>query len=377
MDRWWNWFDLCLVILWIIDVVITSFFATFQEDFSSYFETFRIIRLVRALRVFRVARSAVVVQRLVGALAGSVKTLIFSFILLVFELYFFAACFVQGVSYYKQDEDWTIPDELNEAFGSMRQAYYSLYMSVTGGINWGLVLDKLYYLPTNFYGMLFIGYISITFFGVLNVITAVFIDSAMQAVACQRDLIIQDKKAKAAIYVEHMKAIFKEIDQDKSGSVTLTEVEEIFTDEHLSDLMTCLELRPPDARSMFKLLDADGSGSVDIEEFCSGCLRLKGDARSFDVHCLLYESRRQIEKLTTLMSNSETSFTGLNNTMNKTAKSLMEHTNLLKTLSASSITSVSVSEQQLSCPSTCAVEGSSNKVAQLPLTLPHLRSVNH
>merc|ERR1712194_336505 len=46
--------------------------------------------------------------------------------------------------------------------------------------------------------------------------------------------------------------------------------------------------------SLFRLLDADGNGEVDIEEFCEGCLRLKGDAKSFDIHCLMYENQRML-----------------------------------------------------------------------------------
>ena len=44
-----------------------------------------------------------------------------------------------------------------------------------------------------------------------------------------------------------------------------------------------------DAWSFFKLLDADGGGLVEIEEFLMGCLRLRGQATAIDVGRILQD----------------------------------------------------------------------------------------
>merc|ERR1711862_166294 len=44
-----------------------------------------------------------------------------------------------------------------------------------------------------------------------------------------------------------------------------------------------------DAEQLFRLLDRDMSGSISIEEFVRGCLRLRGPARSNDVAALVYD----------------------------------------------------------------------------------------
>merc|ERR1712217_649650 len=44
-----------------------------------------------------------------------------------------------------------------------------------------------------------------------------------------------------------------------------------------------------DDDALFKLLDLDGSGCVDIEEFCDGCMQLKGEAKSYDIKVLMHE----------------------------------------------------------------------------------------
>merc|ERR1712217_208111 len=53
-----------------------------------------------------------------------------------------------------------------------------------------------------------------------------------------------------------------------------------------------LEITADDTSMLFALLDVDDSGCVDIAEFCSGLLRLQGDAKSFDVHCLIFHNMK-------------------------------------------------------------------------------------
>merc|ERR1712137_268588 len=125
------------------------------------------------------------------------------------------------------------------------------------------------------------------------------------------DLLVQEKQKMRDMYLAHIRTIFTQIDEDGSGEVSIDEVEQIFEDTSMSHLLEALEITAFDARSMFKLLDRDGSGSVDIDEFCAGCLRLKGEARSFDIQCLMFESQRLISKTTGLMTHLEESISDL------------------------------------------------------------------
>merc|ERR1712039_189178 len=45
-----------------------------------------------------------------------------------------------------------------------------------------------------------------------------------------------------------------------------------------------------------------------IDEFCAGCLRLKGTAKSFDIHCIIYENHRLVYKWQQFMKYLETGF---------------------------------------------------------------------
>jgi len=244
--------------------------------------------------------------------------------LLVFEMYFFVVCFPQAVTHYKTDNPDTDSEEAEElitSFGTLGAAMYSLYQAMSNGKSWGLVATPLFDLGW-VYGALFLVFISITLFGVLNVLTAVFVESAMQSTSHHRDLLVQEKQRQRQMYLKHLKTIFLQVDEDESGYICLTEVEQIFNDPSMSNLLDALDITAFDARSMFKLLDSDDSGSVDIDEFCDGCLRLKGEARSFDINCLMYENARLITKTTTLMGRMEQHVTDLRDFMQNNAQSI-------------------------------------------------------
>jgi len=77
------------------------------------------------------------------------------------------------------------------------------------------------------------------------------------------------------------------MDQDKSGSVTFDEMTQYFSDPSIRDLFRVLGLEPDDMPKLFRLFDVDDSGEIQVDEFLEGCLRLKGDAKSIDLHSVL------------------------------------------------------------------------------------------
>merc|ERR1712079_67966 len=50
-----------------------------------------------------------------------------------------------------------------------------------------------------------------------------------------------------------------------------------------------------EAKGIFNLLDLDKSGSVTIEEFVFGLMRIKGNAKALDTATLLYENKRMMQ----------------------------------------------------------------------------------
>merc|ERR1712107_920894 len=99
------------------------------------------------------------------------------------------------------DKDSMLCRELVKLFGTMEQALQSLFMSISGGVDWGEVMSPLEDVGW-IYGKIFIFYIFFMIFGVLNVVIASFVDSASQISTRDRELVIRDGVAKASRYAQ-------------------------------------------------------------------------------------------------------------------------------------------------------------------------------
>merc|ERR1711972_979015 len=90
-------------------------------------------------------------------------------------------------------------------------------------------------------------------------------------------------------FVETMQRVFEELDTNGSGTLSLDEFEKQIDDENVLTFLSTLELDIDQVRTLLTLLDLNQNGEEDIEEFITGCLRLKGGAKSLDMAILQYQ----------------------------------------------------------------------------------------
>jgi len=160
------------------------------------------------------------------------------------------------------------------------------------------------------YGMVWTAYILFMIFGMLNVLTGIFVDAAIQASSNDRDNLIQTQIEEKKSLINMIRGVFEKSDSDNSGQVTQDEFNELLKDTEMVAYLEAMGLDATEARGLFRLLDDDGSGVVDIEEFINGFLRLKGGAKAVDMVMLLYENRKISKKLNRIYKMAE--FTNFN-----------------------------------------------------------------
>ena len=133
---------------------------------------------------------------------------------------------------------------------------YSLYIAITQGRAWGEIfapLSKLHWAASES----FLLFLSICMFGVMNVITSVFVESAMQSSKYYKDLMVEEKLVNEQTCVKHIKEIFKQIDTDNSGNISNDEMLAFLENDVASDLQSyfaTLDLSPSDTMTLFRLL---------------------------------------------------------------------------------------------------------------------------
>lgn len=289
-DWMWNFLDALLVCVSLVDVMQV---AQISIDGATMLHgrLMRIVRLSRVVRTLRFCRALNYVhqfRKMVYSLQTSLTTLGWSLLLLFLVMYSFAVIFVQGVAEYtiSAPDDSSRLQELQEYYGGLLKAYVTLYKAISNGQSWGVLMDPL---PDVTFDICFLVYITIAFFGVLNVVSAVFVESAMASTSHFKELRIYEcRKAKTEL-VRHMREVFMQIDRDQSGEISLDEMDLFLRDPQLKTYVESLEVTVEDTEMLFRLMDVDDSGVVDIDEFCKGLMKLCGPSRSFDLHLMRFE----------------------------------------------------------------------------------------
>lgn len=181
---------------------------------------------------------------------------------------------------------------------------YTLFYSISGGINWGDAAVPLREM-NELIAMLFCLYISFAMFCVLNIVTGVFVESAKEMTSDDQDMVLMEQLENREKWFEEVKHIFESADTDGSGCVDGEE----FTKQIQDDVRLQAQFRKLgvhveaySASGLFQLLDFDGDGELDLDEFCLALQMVHGNARSIDVAKITHDTRVLRRNLDDLVS---------------------------------------------------------------------------
>merc|ERR1719329_1367237 len=222
---------------------------------------------------------------MVFSLTGAVRALMWSAVLLGGILLVFGVFFTDGAMVYcvrhRAFED-ARTEELRRYFGTLSLSMLSLFMSMSGGEDWVNIMNALAPLSAE-YVVAFLAFVTVALLAFLNVITAVFIETAMQQAQNDKELMVQQELADKEKNMSIMQEVYNELDTNNNGEVSFDEFHLHINDERIQAYLQKLELDASQIQMLFKLLDQDKSGGVEAHEFVSGCMRLRGYAKAVDV----------------------------------------------------------------------------------------------
>lgn len=122
-----------------------------------------------------------------------------------------------------------------------------------------------------------------------------FCHSAISGAEKDQDLMVQALLHERESIKKKLLELFKQVDDDGTGRITLLEFEARFEQESLRAVFEALELGAEDAWTLFQILDSDGDHFIGVDEFVDSCIRNRGSAKSVDV-CAL---KHQVNKVRT------------------------------------------------------------------------------
>ena len=303
MADWkWNILDFVLVLISIIETILAN--SSLQLSYI------RILRLCRVLRMVRVVREVPFFEKLrmmMNAVANSVASLVWALVLLFFSIYMFSCVFLQGATQYilnsSEGHDTHI-EVLAEFFPNMHGALLTLFMAVTSGISWWEVEEVL--LEVGWvYGALFVMYIAVMILALLNIVTGIFLNDALEMAAMDQELQKKFELEKRAQMADELRDIFSKLDTGDSGTITFDEFERFMGTPGASSLFSVFGLNIVDAVPLFDALDVDENRELGIEEFVMGCIQLQGEARTVDLVTHMRENKKIMQRASKAAQSAE------------------------------------------------------------------------
>lgn len=277
----WNCLDLFIVVIGcvgeILAAAMTGGSGADAVGSVNLLRTFRTVRLIRAVRLLA---SFPELGTMIFGLAGCFKTLLWSAGLILVMLTIWSIIAVEYIQPY-------VIEMANEgkyegidcpwcpsAFESVMHANLTLFQIMTGD-GWSILARPLIE-KYPWMALYFVGNIFIMVFGMLNLITAVVVDTAARGrendlVNKAKELTFQRKKA-----VKKLIRLCEGIDEDDSGTLNKEEFNAGFENsEEFSSTLISMDVSQEDLDCVFEILDTDGSNSISYVEFAENLFKMK------------------------------------------------------------------------------------------------------
>lgn len=284
----WNYFDFFVVTAQLTEEGIKVAATSNGIDLGRFrlLRILRVLRLVRILRVVRVLHLISELRTIISSILGSFKSLGWTVILLSLIIYIVGVFFINTVTDHLVDKNnsnaslTSGDDSLAYFFGSLARTLMSLWQAMSGGADWDSMagpLSDVHWV----YGACFAAYIAFALLALMNVVTGVFVQTALQNAKEEEDLFLTDQIEK----------LFEIQDKETKKRITLEEIEARLMNPETAADWKAINVQATEAKYLFDLLDIDESGEIGFEEFLGGCLRLHGTAKSFDLLTVMQETR--------------------------------------------------------------------------------------
>ncbi|OLP93426.1 Voltage-dependent L-type calcium channel subunit alpha-1S [Symbiodinium microadriaticum] len=323
-ERYWNWFDLFLAVTSGTDLMLQIVAQQASDIAGTGLLRFtRLIRLARIVKVFRLKIMKDLRLMVKGWIAG-LRTLVLAFTLLFAVLYV-----ISGFATMALGGQLEVDGELWPHFQTIPASMFTAFRCFTGECVSSRGHPMTDALATKF-GLAFqIPYVAsymLVTMGIFNVILAVYVDITMRA-AKENDVNSAEQYARESIRVarcarellKRFATAYRELsdaDQGPSAMDMMSSMEftsnraGVFTDDDVHDqieiskelflvviqdrgvqqLMDELDL-PPDRANMFEVIDADGNGTLHVQELVQGMLKIRGDLTKSDTVAALLATK--------------------------------------------------------------------------------------
>lgn len=275
----WNWLDAIVVLLWLFSAVLQ---VSTDVEFLRMVRLARVARLCRLLKVLQNPHSDSLFM-MATALAGSLGTTTWCFGLLLVGHSLLALAMNHFLYEFYFDADPSNSPHrmvMFEYYGSFSRAFLTMVEITFGNFVVPIRVlvenvDEAFIIYAVIHKML-IG------FAIIGVLNAIFIQETFKAAAMNDNLMVRQAKARQKHHSKEMNRLFEAADADGSGTVDMDEWMDLCRDEWVQIWLHSQDIKAEDARILFQLID-DGDGRLTSEEIVKGTAGLKGTSAAIKI----------------------------------------------------------------------------------------------
>jgi len=271
-------------------VVVFSFVAAFLGWKGEYASLLRSLRFTRVFRQIMTSSNFLSLRFMLSSMAHCLPFLTWAFLLIFLLVGYFAVVFLTLSSHWlksgKAAEQEQVKDGLRLYFAGWTTTVNSLFMAVTGGIDYREMWEPLHKISP-VHGLAFLFYIYFMVLGVFNVLVGICADRAFSASKLHHDYIANEEEQQMKGLMREVREIFFDMDAEAAGAISQEHFLACEGDSRMQSFLKSHQMHMVEPRWLFGMLDTDGDGRMTLPELTVGLMRLSGQARSSDVLLLL------------------------------------------------------------------------------------------
>ncbi|CAJ1359674.1 unnamed protein product, partial [Effrenium voratum] len=327
-DKYWNIFDTLLALESALSLMMRLTTARFSA--LRVLCIFRVARLVKHMDMVQGLRR---MRAVFIALSTSVHDFASAAVVVGVVLFAYSVFLsMAAASYFERMDQLNSEQPLSaeqlqevaqvvETFGSLPNMMVSLWAAISGGDDWmsyGDLLKKMD--PAHRYFWTFVCFTAFSVVGLLNVVTGVFVDSAVSAAeACKsEDEVTASQRKEEEVEEKKLKAVLVKADEDGSGHITSEELDEHLAERNNQALWSHLGFAPKQVKMIFKLKERwaqNREGTDKVDELLFFMRNCKGPASHVDILSLMYDHMQ-------LATSMQGNFTALQKSIDKLEQKL-------------------------------------------------------
>ena len=129
----------------------------------------------------------------------------------------------------------------------------------------------------------FLIFVCISSLGLMSIMIGVVVENTLATANKDQNKLKARRERDRKQVFGQLQEIFEMADVDGSGTLKLEEVESAIQKPEIYNKLKMIDFPVDDPGQIFALLDYDESGELTTEEFITGCIRMKGPAKSKDL----------------------------------------------------------------------------------------------